>query len=219
MKIPKNIFPMKNDTSYPEEMFQGRLKRYRAAPRTKLPHQVEQETCRRIHRGILPAGACPADVAAPQGKVVATEQAGLPLDLYGTGFCRDAVTEAALIRGRVCTVVLDDTCCVVDAARQAADALQKESCGECTVCRIGTRRMFEMLDRICSGTGIAGDIDELELLAGQIFTASLCELGKTAAGLVLTSLRSFRNEYEEHVLYRRCRAGVCRHLNQTAQGG
>ncbi|MCX7886175.1 MAG: 4Fe-4S binding protein [Verrucomicrobiae bacterium] len=102
---------------------------------------------------------------------------------------------------------------MVDVARYFMSFLKAESCGECTFCRIGTTRMWEILNRICNGKGTARDLDELERLA--VFTAqgSICGLGRTAPNPVLTTLRYFRDEYEAH-LQRRCPAGRCKPLIQ-----
>jgi len=96
----------------------------------------------------------------------------------------------------------------VDIARYFLDFTQKQSCGKCTFCRIGTRRMLEILDRLCAGKGHPRDLAELESLANQVGAGSLCGLGKTAPNPVLTTLRYFRDEYEAH-LQGRCPAGKC----------
>jgi len=89
-----------------------------------------------------------------------------------------------------------------------------ESCGKCPPCRIGTRRMLEILDRIVSGKGQEGDIEKLELLAKNIKASALCGLGQTAPNPVLSTLRYFRDEYEAHIKEKRCPAGVCQALLQ-----
>jgi len=101
---------------------------------------------------------------------------------------------------------------MVDIARFFLDFTQKESCGKCTFCRLGTKRMLEILTRICAGEGTEEDIPKLEELAATIRTASLCGLGQTAPNPVLTTLRYFRDEYEAHIRERRCPAGKCRAL-------
>jgi ferredoxin len=101
---------------------------------------------------------------------------------------------------------------MVDVARYFLDFTKIESCGKCTFCRIGTTRMLEILTRICDGKGIPEDIDTLEELAGQIKTTSLCGLGQSAPNPVLTTMRYFRTEYEEHIFEKKCRAGKCRDL-------
>ena len=98
---------------------------------------------------------------------------------------------------------------MVDVARFFLDALYKESCGECTACRIGTLRMLEILNRICAGAGTSRDIDVLEDLAVQAASASMCQVGKSAGAVVDDSLRLFRSQYAEHVLERRCPSNTC----------
>jgi NADH-quinone oxidoreductase subunit F len=101
---------------------------------------------------------------------------------------------------------------MVDIARYVLDFTQKESCGKCTFCRVGTKRMLEILTRICEGKGREEDIALLEKLAHQIKHTSLCGLGQTAPNPVLTTIRYFRDEYEEHIRAHRCRAGKCPEL-------
>jgi len=101
---------------------------------------------------------------------------------------------------------------MVDVARYFIDFTQLESCGKCTFCRLGTKRMLEILTRICEGKGEEEDIDKLGDLAQQVKTTSLCGLGQTAPNPVLTTLRYFRKEYEEHIRDRKCWAGKCRNL-------
>ena len=108
-------------------------------------------------------------------------------------------------------IVLDETACMVDMARFFMSFLKSESCGECTFCRIGTQRMFEILDRLCGGQGRPHDLAELEQLAGLTTAGSLCGLGRTAPNPVLTTLRYFRDEYEAHIAGR-CPAGRCKAL-------
>ena len=108
-------------------------------------------------------------------------------------------------------VVLDDSDCMVDIARYFLRFTQDQSCGKCTFCRIGTRRMLDILDRIATGAGKPSDLDDLEQLALDVRAASICGLGKTAPNPVLSTLRYFRHEYEEH-LAGRCPAGRCKDL-------
>ncbi len=105
-------------------------------------------------------------------------------------------------------VVMDDGACMVDMARYFLQFTQSESCGKCTFCRIGTKRMLEILDRLCAGEGKASDLDLLEELADRVKRTSLCGLGQTAPNPVLTTLRYFREEYEEHIAGR-CPAKKC----------
>jgi ferredoxin len=109
-------------------------------------------------------------------------------------------------------VVMDQYTCMVEVARYFLGFTQKESCGKCTFCRLGTLRMLEVLRRITDGEGREGDIEELENLAGQIKGASLCGLGQTAPNPVLTTIKYFREEYEAHINDKCCPAGVCKPL-------
>ncbi len=96
-------------------------------------------------------------------------------------------------------MVLDDRDCMVDISRFFMGFMQDESCGKCTFCRIGTKRMLEILDRLCEGNGREGDLERLEELADGIRRRSLCGLGQTAPNPVLTGLRFFRDEFEAHL--------------------
>jgi NAD-dependent dihydropyrimidine dehydrogenase PreA subunit len=107
---------------------------------------------------------------------------------------------------------MDETTCMVDIARFFTDFVQQESCGRCVPCRIGTKRMLEILTRITEGEGEEADIQRLEHLARMIAETSLCGLGQTAPNPVLSTIRYFRNEYDAHVLEKRCPAGACRAL-------
>ena len=108
-------------------------------------------------------------------------------------------------------VVLDEDDCMVDIARYFLSFTQEESCGKCTFCRVGTKRMLDILDRICEGKGKMQDLDELEKLAGMVKKGSICGLGKTAPNPVLSSLQYFREEYEAHI-QGRCPSGKCQDL-------
>lgn len=109
-------------------------------------------------------------------------------------------------------IVMDDSTCMVDIARFFLDFTQDESCGKCTPCRIGTKRMLEILERITGGEGREGDIEALERLAHNIKQTSLCGLGQSAPNPVLSTLEHFRGEYEAHIGEKRCPAGVCQAL-------
>jgi ferredoxin len=106
-------------------------------------------------------------------------------------------------------IVIDEDNCIVDTARYFLSFTQRESCGKCPPCRIGTKRMLEILDRICGGTGTLADIAFLEQMAQQVKIGSLCGLGATAPNPVLTALKYFPEEFREHVLEKKCRAGAC----------
>jgi NADH-quinone oxidoreductase subunit F len=124
----------------------------------------------------------------------------------------DSVNATGAIMGSGGMVVMDETTCMVDVAKFFLDFTCKESCGKCTFCRIGTKRMLEILDRITNGKGEQGDLEKLEELASQIKDNSLCGLGQTAPNPVLTTIRYFRDEYEAHITHKKCPAKVCRPL-------
>mgnify|MGYP003293421010 CR=1 FL=1 len=109
-------------------------------------------------------------------------------------------------------VVMDEDTCMVDVAKFFLNFTQSESCGKCTPCREGTKRMLEILTRITEGQGMEGDIELLESLARNIKETALCGLGQTAPNPVLSTLKYFRNEYEAHINEKRCPAGVCEKL-------
>ena len=109
-------------------------------------------------------------------------------------------------------VVMDESTCMVDMARFFLDFTAKESCGKCAHCRLGTKRMLEILNRIVKGEGKDGDIELLEELCMSIKDGALCGLGQTAPNPVLTTLKYFRHEYEAHIYEHKCPAGQCRDL-------
>lgn len=124
----------------------------------------------------------------------------------------DSVVATGAIMGSGGMVVMDETTCMVDIARFFLDFTCKESCGKCTFCRIGTKRMLEILTKITQGEGQEGDIEKLEELALQIKNNSLCGLGQTAPNPVLTTIKYFRNEYEAHIKDKKCPAKYCKKL-------
>jgi NAD-dependent dihydropyrimidine dehydrogenase PreA subunit len=107
-------------------------------------------------------------------------------------------------------IVMDEDTCMVDIARFFMEFTQEESCGKCVPCRVGTRRLLEILTRICEGEGKDGDIETLEMLCEQIKQDSLCGLGQGAPNPVESTLKHFRDEYEAHIYEKRCPAKVCR---------
>jgi NADP-reducing hydrogenase subunit HndC len=109
-------------------------------------------------------------------------------------------------------IVVDENTCMVELARYFLSFTQSESCGKCPPCRIGTKRMLEILERITKGEGEEGDIEKLIELGNIIKDASLCGLGQTAPNPVLSTIKYFRDEYEEHIKDKKCPAGVCKNL-------
>ncbi|MGQ9700582.1 MAG: NADH-ubiquinone oxidoreductase-F iron-sulfur binding region domain-containing protein [Candidatus Bipolaricaulaceae bacterium] len=143
-------------------------------------------------------------IGGPSGGCLPQELLDLPIDY-------ESLTAAGAMMGSGGMVVVDETTCMVELARFFLEFTQAESCGQCPPCRIGTRRMLEILTRLTLGRGRAGDLELLAELASGVKEASLCGLGRTAPNPVLTTLRYFRAEYEEH-LSGRCPAGVCKAL-------
>ncbi len=136
----------------------------------------------------------------------------IPASLDDTIVDYDSVNATGAIMGSGGMVVMDETTCMVDMARFFLDFTQKESCGKCTFCRVGTKRMLEILTRITEGEGKEGDIEKLEELSVQIKEGSLCGLGQTAPNPVLTTIKYFRHEYEAHIKEKRCPAKNCAKL-------
>lgn len=136
----------------------------------------------------------------------------LPENLLDTPIDFDSLREAGAMMGSGGIIVMDEDDCAVDTARFFLDFTQKESCGKCTVCRLGTMQLLKMLDEIVWGKGSIGDIDLLVDLAEGVKAGSLCGLGRTAPNPVLTTIRYFRDEYEAHILEKRCPALVCHDL-------
>ncbi|MCX7682505.1 MAG: NADH-quinone oxidoreductase subunit NuoF [Anaerolineae bacterium] len=124
----------------------------------------------------------------------------------------ESLTSAGSIMGSGGMVVMDEETCMVDIARFFMEFIQDESCGKCIPCRVGTRHLLEILERICAGLGKPDDIEELEHLSSLIRRSSLCGLGQGAPNPVVTTLRHFRSEYEAHIYDKRCPAKVCRAL-------
>jgi len=133
----------------------------------------------------------------------------IPEYLLDTPVDYDSVNATGAIMGSGGMVVMDETTCMVDLARFFLDFTQKESCGKCTFCRMGTKRMLEILTRITEGNGEEGDIEKLEVLADQIKNNSLCGLGQTAPNPVLTTIKYFRDEYEAHINKKKCPSKGC----------
>jgi NADH-quinone oxidoreductase subunit F len=155
-----------------------------------------------IGGGALPGRRFKAvQIGGPSGGCVPARLADTPVDY-------ESLREVGAIMGSGGLVVLDDTACMVDIARYFLQFTQDQSCGKCTFCRIGTRRMLDILDRLVTGKGQRQDLAQLEHLSRQVGAGSLCGLGKTAPNPILSTLRYFRDEYEAH-LQGRCPAGKC----------
>jgi len=136
----------------------------------------------------------------------------LPETFLDTPIDFDSLTAAGAMMGSGGMVVMDEDSCMVNVAHYFLDFTQKESCGKCTFCRIGTRHLLDILGRITTGEGRPGDLEQLERLSEDIKGGSLCGLGKTAPNPVLTSLKYFRDEYEAHIEEKRCPGMMCRPL-------
>ncbi len=133
----------------------------------------------------------------------------LPASYLDTPIDYDSLMKAGSIMGSGGMIVIDETACMVNIAKFFLEFTQDESCGKCTPCREGTKRMLEILTRITQGKGVPGDIEKLERLGNTIKKASLCGLGQSAPNPVLSTIKNFREEYEEHITNKKCRAGVC----------
>lgn len=144
-------------------------------------------------------------IGGPMGGCVPAQFLDLPIDY-------ESLAQAGTIMGSGGMIVMDNETCMVDIARFFMEFTQDESCGKCTPCRVGTRRLLEILTRICNGKGMEGDIELLEDLCQDIRTNSLCGLGQGAPNPVLSTLKYFRDEYEAHIYEKRCPAKVCRAL-------
>ncbi len=136
----------------------------------------------------------------------------IPASLIDTPVTYEDITKTGAIVGSGGMIVMDESTCMVDMARYFLDFTRKESCGKCNYCRIGTKRMLEILERITEGKGKEGDIELLEELAGKVKDGSMCGLGQTAPNPVLTTIRYFRNEYEDHIYRKKCTARSCKAL-------
>lgn len=136
----------------------------------------------------------------------------IPEELLDTPVDYDSINQTGAIMGSGGMVVMDETTCMVDVARFFLDFTQSESCGKCVQCRIGTKRMLEILERICNGEGQEGDIELLQEIALKVKEGSMCGLGQSAPNPVLTTIRYFRDEYEAHIKDKKCPAKQCKSL-------
>lgn len=143
----------------------------------------------------------------PSGGCITEENLDTPIDY-------DSLSALGSMMGSGGMIVLDEDNCMVDVAKFYLDFIKDESCGKCTPCRVGTKRMLEILEKITKGKGTLEDLEILEDLAKKIKTISLCGLGQTAPNPVLSTLKYFREEYLAHIVDKRCPAGVCQELVQ-----
>ena len=148
-----------------------------------------------------------AQTGGPSGGCIPAEYLDTPIDY-------DNLAKLGTIMGSGGLIIMAEDTCMVDLARFFLDFTQEESCGKCPPCRVGTTVMLDMLNRIVEGKGEEGDLEKLEELGQNIKAASLCGLGQTAPNPVLSTMRYFREEYEEHVYGKKCRSGVCAALFQ-----
>ena len=138
----------------------------------------------------------------PMGGCLPKEYLDLPVDY-------ESLSAAGSIMGSGGLIVMDEDTCMVDIARFFMEFTQEESCGKCVPCRVGTRRILDILERICNGQGKDGDIETLEMLCKEIRDTSLCGLGQGAPNPVISTLKHFRDEYEAHIYDKKCPAKVC----------
>ena len=154
----------------------------------------------------------------PNGKKFKAAQTGgpsggcIPAHLIDTPIDYDNLMAIGSMMGSGGLIVMDEDTCMVDIARFFLDFTVDESCGKCTPCRVGTKRLLELLDKIIAGKGELEDLDRMEELCNYIKSASLCGLGQTAPNPVLSTLRYFRDEYVAHIVDKKCPAGVCKNL-------
>ena len=148
-----------------------------------------------------------AQTGGPSGGCIPEQNLDTPIDY-------ESLKEIGSMMGSGGLIVMDHTKCMVNLARFYQDFIVSESCGKCTPCRIGTKRLLEILTKICDGNGTEEDLKNLEDLSNIVVTASLCGLGQTAPNPILSTLKFFREEYEEHVRDKSCRAGECKSLTK-----
>jgi NADH:ubiquinone oxidoreductase subunit F (NADH-binding) len=141
----------------------------------------------------------------PSGGCLSEEYLDTPIDY-------ESLAQAGSIMGSGGMIVIDEDSCMVNMAKFFLEFTQNESCGKCTPCREGTKRMLEILTRISTGKGVAEDLDKLQRLGMMIKKSSLCGLGQSAPNPVLSTLKNFREEYREHIFKKHCRAHVCKTL-------
>jgi NADH-quinone oxidoreductase subunit F len=146
-----------------------------------------------------------AQVGGPSGGCIPRQNLNVPMDY-------ESLQELGAIMGSGGLIIMDEDSCMVDVARFFLEFVQDESCGKCPPCRIGTKRMLEIVTRICEGRGEEGDVEKLIRLGNMIKDTALCGLGQSAPNPVLSTIRHFRHEYDQHIRQKHCTAGVCADL-------
>jgi len=146
-----------------------------------------------------------AQTGGPSGGCLTKEHLNTPIDY-------DSLNELGAIMGSGGLICMNEDACMVDVARYFMEFVQDESCGKCTACRLGTKRMLEIIQRIIAGKGKEGDVELLIELAETVKATALCGLGQSAPNPVLSTIKYFRDEYDEHIKYKYCKAGVCSEL-------
>jgi NADP-reducing hydrogenase subunit HndC len=199
----------------------------RGEPRSRPPFPAEKGLFGKVRNtGLVevPMGTTLREIVeeigggCPNGKRFKAAQTGgpsggcIPASLIDTQIDYDSLAAIGSMMGSGGLIVMDEDNCMVDIAKFFLEFIIDESCGKCSPCRIGTRRMYEMLDKITKGNATLKDLDALEELCMHVKNSSLCALGQTAPNPVLSTLRYFRDEYEAHVVEKRCPAGVCKDL-------
>ena len=225
-KKPTNINNVETLASIPWIISEGADKFSQYGTEKSTGTKVFALTGKIKHGGLVevPMGISIRDIVfklgggVPNGRTFKAVQLGgpsggcLPESLLDTPVDYDSVNATGAIMGSGGMVVMDDHTCMVDMARFFLDFTAKESCGKCTFCRVGTKRMLEILNRIVEGNGEEGDIERLQDLGEQIKNNSLCGLGQTAPNPVLTAIKYFRHEFEAHITKKKCPALNCKPL-------
>lgn len=147
-----------------------------------------------------------AQTGGPSGGCIPAEHLDIAIDY-------DSLSSIGSMMGSGGLIVMDESKCMVDIARFYLDFTVSESCGKCTPCRVGTKRMLEILTKMCEGKAEEKDLENLELLANSIKKSAICGLGQTAPNPVLSTMKYFKDEYKEHVIDKKCRAGACKALS------
>jgi len=209
--VPERAGTMDDKKSYPDEIFAWRKKRYSVSKRTKLPNQEALETCLRINGEALGNSSHPLnfenDLSPSPGND--SHGDGLPADLFNEKMEKSPITGCTTLHGSGGAMTLPRNACMVDIAKYFVEAAHNDSCGECTFCRVGSKRVLEILERIGAGAGARSDLEVLEDLASKIAESSLCQVGKSAAHPVTTTLRLHRDQYLQHIEEHTCLSGKC----------